>query len=490
VRPRPTQFKVKKHKTKNGRCGFYLEGYSTRRERFSFRNKSEALKEMARRNKELEQFGTQGSVNMTPEERKIVDYCLKKVRPYGVQLMSTAVDEYLPKLDRSLTAKSIAELCQAYERYCLQRYDEGADMGDRHLEGIRETLGKLTPRFGTELICDVQGQQVRSWLRSLELGGRSRNNHLSRLSAMFQWATQDTEPGNKHSRWLPDNPLAKTEFFPVHETEVGILTAAQLKALLAAAHSDLIPFLALGGFAGLRRAEIEKMDWCDVHVEDLCLMVPAKIAKTAKKRMVVMEPNLAAWLKPHVKETGSLVPLSQRTGLPSSKRLELLLDTARKAARITEWPSNCLRHSYGTYMIVKRHDEAYVAEQMGNSVTMVRDHYKILVKPQESERYFNIYPPSTPKPEPDKRNGELSEWQKNRLLAHLQRQRASALDPKKHGCYLDLRLATISLDKKQCQSDKKPNNLHYIFESEVPQSPAEPLQNLIVQKKIAANCRR
>src|SRR6516164_7043549 len=64
------------------------------------------------------------------------------------------------------------------------------------------------------------------------------------------------------------------------------------------------------------------------------------------------------------------------------------------------------------------------------------------------------------------------------------------LDPKKHGCCLDLRLATISLDKKQCQSDKKPNNLHYIFESEVPQSPAEPLQNLIVQKKIAATCRR
>src|SRR5215472_15397431 len=64
------------------------------------------------------------------------------------------------------------------------------------------------------------------------------------------------------------------------------------------------------------------------------------------------------------------------------------------------------------------------------------------------------------------------------------------LDPKKHGGCLDLRLATISLDKKQCQSDKKPNNLHYIFESGVPLSPAEPLQNLIVPKKIAANCRR
>src|SRR5215472_10972550 len=54
------------------------------------------------------------------------------------------------------------------------------------------------------------------------------------------------------------------------------------------------------------------------------------------------------------------------------------------------------------------------------------------------------------------------------------------LDPKKHGGCLDLRLATISLDKKQCQSDKKPNNLHYIFESRVPLSPAERLQDLMI----------
>jgi len=32
--------------------------------------------------------------------------------------------------------------------------------------------------------------------------------------------------------------------------------------------------------------------------------------------------------------------------------------------------------------------------------------------------------------------------------------------------------------------------LHYIFETETPQSPAKPLQNLIVLKEIAADCRR
>jgi hypothetical protein len=197
---------------------------------------------MGRRNRELQQYGTHGSVNMTHEERKIVDYCLAKLRPVGVQLMSTAVDEYLAKLNRSLTAKSVADLCGAYEQDCLRRHIEDHEIGDRHMEDIRETLAKFKPRFGTELICDVQGQNVRNWLRTQPWGGRTRNNHLSRVKAMFTWALEDKEPGNKHSRWLPDNPLAKTEFFAEPETEVGILTTAQLKALLSAAHPDLVPF--------------------------------------------------------------------------------------------------------------------------------------------------------------------------------------------------------------------------------------------------------
>src|ERR1700730_9578581 len=35
-----------------------------------------------------------------------------------------------------------------------------------------------------------------------------------------------------------------------------------------------------------------------------------------------------------------------------------------------------------------------------------------------------------------------------------------------------------------------PKNLHYIFDSGAPQSPAKPLQDLIVLKKNAAHCRR
>src|SRR5271167_3879335 len=64
------------------------------------------------------------------------------------------------------------------------------------------------------------------------------------------------------------------------------------------------------------------------------------------------------------------------------------------------------------------------------------------------------------------------------------------LAAKKHGCLLALQSAITDHVEKQLRNDKRPKKLHYIFETETPQSPAKPLQNLIVLKEIAADCRR
>jgi hypothetical protein len=61
---------------------------------------------------------------------------------------------------------------------------------------------------------------------------------------------------------------------------------------------------------------------------------------------------------------------------------------------------------------------------------------------------------------------------------------------KKHGWCLALHQATKCHGEKQSRSDKRLKNLYYIFEMDAPQSPAKPLQYLIVLKEIAANCRR
>jgi hypothetical protein len=62
--------------------------------------------------------------------------------------------------------------------------------------------------------------------------------------------------------------------------------------------------------------------------------VPALKAKTASRRFVAIQDNLAEWLKPYVHRTGKVWP----------RNLRKLLEADRKAAALTTWPSNALRH--------------------------------------------------------------------------------------------------------------------------------------------------
>ena len=92
----------------------------------------------------------------------------------------------------------------------------------------------------------------------------------------------------------------------------GILTVAQTVALLNACESDTLPFVAISLFAGLRTAEAEKLDWSEVDLEGGHIEVTAKKAKTARRRLIPISENLAAWIQPLAKTSGSVVPVGLR----------------------------------------------------------------------------------------------------------------------------------------------------------------------------------
>src|ERR1700676_1601498 len=64
------------------------------------------------------------------------------------------------------------------------------------------------------------------------------------------------------------------------------------------------------------------------------------------------------------------------------------------------------------------------------------------------------------------------------------------LATKKHGRCLALQPATIDLELKQLGKEFLVKKLHYISGVPAPGSPAKPLQDYIVLKEIAADCRR
>jgi integrase len=141
--------------------------------------------------------------------------------------------------------------------------------------------------------------------------------------------------------------------------------------------------LAIGAFAGLREAEIKRLDWSEVDLARGHIEVTAAKAKSARRRIVPILPNLAAWLRPYSKMKGHVVPAGAR------KKLGRI----RRAAGLLKWPNNGLRHSFASYRLAAIHDAPRVSAELGHtSPQMLYSTYREVVRPEEAERYWKILP--------------------------------------------------------------------------------------------------
>src|SRR5207244_7130138 len=83
--------------------------------------------------------------------------------------------------------------------------------------------------------------------------------------------------------------------------------------------------------------------------------------------------------------------LRKHTGNITPEDFRYLFPAARKAAGITEWPDNALRHSFASYHLAHFKDAAALALEMGHTDSgMIFNHYRQLVRPKEAERYWKI----------------------------------------------------------------------------------------------------
>ena len=146
----------------------------------------------------------------------------------------------------------------------------------------------------------------------------------------------------------------------------------------------MIPFWTIGCFAGLRRSEIERLDWRDIDFRAKTIYVRGTQRKTEKsRRFVGMQSNLVVWLTRYRRASGKVHPINLR------KRF----DADREAAGLrSDWPDNACRHSFGSYHLAKFCDAARLALQMGNSEEIIFKHYRQLVKPKDAARYWKIGP--------------------------------------------------------------------------------------------------
>jgi integrase len=151
----------------------------------------------------------------------------------------------------------------------------------------------------------------------------------------------------------------------------------------------MVPCLAIAAFAGLRAAEIQRLDWSEIHLTgaEKFIEVKAGKAKTASRRTVPVSRNLDAWLAPHAQPSGPVVEFVR-----ADKQLFITL--AAKSG--VEWKRNGLRHSFISYRLGVIKDVGQVALEAGDSPAMVSKNYRQLVTETAAKEWFAIMPAKQP----------------------------------------------------------------------------------------------
>jgi len=318
---------------------------------------------------------------------------LELLKPTGAPLELAAAQ--FAEAHQKLRGRSLIEAVNFYvkrhptvmpRRSVKEVYEELLEMKEKdgnsavYLKDLKYRVGRFSEDFQMQ-ISDVSEGQLNEWLRNLPGNARSRNNVRDGVRVLFKFAE---DAGYVPREQIDFERVAKARWTV---GEVEIFKAEELVKLLNAALSSkskdgLVPLLALGAFAGLRTAEIERQAWADVMLDRGFIRVTGAKGNTAQKRLVPIPANLAKWLAGYWRKGGGCWEFGRTA--------DAMGRLAERAG--VEWKHNALRHSYGSYRLAVVQDPAKVAYEMGNSPGMVVRHYRELVLPAEAETWFGIEP--------------------------------------------------------------------------------------------------
>lgn len=323
--------------------------------------------------------------------------CESMLKNHGLRLLD-AVRDYLEARDhlRAFPAVPLAEAAKHYGALLADRAKswtvneaattwlasrEQKGRSDGYMRDATRRLKQFRKAHGKASMADITTAHVDAWVNGLGLGPQSMRNYCTVLSSLFSYTV-------KMGR-SPRNPVVNVERPDVVREEPGILTPDELRNLLTHLPDDTVPYVVLSAFAGLRPMETRRLTWEDINFKTGLITVKGATAKTKRRRTVPMKENLIAWLAPLAKKTGRVVALADLT--VREKRIK----PARKLAKLTRWPHDCLRHSAASYLLQIEGDDARVALWLGHTQVVLHEHYKgLLNDPADAAEWFAITPPS------------------------------------------------------------------------------------------------
>ncbi len=314
--------------------------------------------------------GLERMASVTASE--IDDYLDARERLKGIPV-SRAVDFYIA--NRNLAEARVKDITVAS---AVRLFEESrAGHSTVHRKAVRLILGRLVRSCGSRLAASLTTRELDKYLASVP-NPRTRQNHRAYLVALWNWLQKkDLLPAGP-------NAASRTERPRIEPSDPQIIGPAKLEPVLRALEKDrpeMVGFVVLGAFAGIREAERRRLTWNDIDWDLGTISLSSSITKTRRRRVVTLPENAMAWLREY-RRLGGICPCA---------RPEAVVSRTLRSLGIA-WPHNALRHSFVTYHYLLHRNAALTAALAGHSVAEMETCYNGLATRTEAEAWFRIIP--------------------------------------------------------------------------------------------------
>ena len=311
--------------------------------------------------KTIETDSTGFWLNRTPEEKQDMIFAFNLASKREQSLYQCVLN--------SPTRVKPLSLTEAINRY-LQAIQQRA-LRPASLKQIHLHLAQLSARFSEQLCHQVLPSHLEEWFHSLNWKRSTIDGVLAKIGPFFNWCIREN--------YCENNPCKDVKRPRSDDSAPAIFSPTQTEKLLKTTLQEdpgMIPYLAIGLFAGVRPLEIERLQKQDIT--ERYIEITAANAKTRKRRLVNIAANLKKWLKiseelPPANKTKRLSRILKKTGL--------------------NWKPDIMRHSFASYHLALHESADKTALEMGHRDTqMLFRHYRELVTKEEAKAYWEIKP--------------------------------------------------------------------------------------------------
>ena len=353
-------------------------------------------------NRERRQFDTKAQAEAALQEKR--------------EMVATAGQDWV-----ALTAHQRADLIIGYERLkkldltlgqLIDRYESGQFAAPQNGNGKSQSVTLKQARQEWEAFMSRKGnttahtENCGRWIRRFSAGREAvpvsnfstdtvveyLNNYTNRTTwnrnrdyarSFFSWA---------HRRKYIDENICESDLLPKkkrdrnHSARIFSPEEAVQWFTYGFQNPEVLAYITLATFCGVRPEECDKVTWDDVHLDTG--EVDVRYPKSGGPRTIHLEPVALEWLK-LARELGSPIGADFAPN-PGAKVRKM-----KPIVRHMGWeklPNDIQRHSFGSYHVELYRSHEKTATEMGNSAQIIKTNYKCPVTKLDCKKFWAITP--------------------------------------------------------------------------------------------------